>query len=137
MHVETTLDGEVISLGSLTSPTSVTYATEHGHFQQYTVASSSTQKLFDVSEDLSDFDVMFIVSSQDVEVEYVVANGGNEVVYTRKIRANLMEIIGSDDSRDSTHTEDWGADGTADTIDKVTVKNTGSSSANIKVLALT
>lgn len=131
-----TLNGKTVSAGSLTVPTSVAIGGQQ-HVQSFSVAQDGIQKVFDVSEDLADFDYMWIEADQDIEIEYVVANGGNEVVSTLKAVANVPFTLSSDVARDSAHAEDWGTDGAADTIDKVTIVNKETTTANVYVYVFT
>lgn len=90
-----------------------------------TIAASSTALLWDQSVDpVSDFDFLALVSiGGDCEVEFTVADGGNEVNFVLKLVDGLPLLIPSDVSRDSAHTADWGADGAAAEIDKIQAKN--------------
>lgn len=136
--VDSTINGSVVSYGDINSSVTVTAATGGKLDAVFPVADAGTQKIFDVADDLADFDYLRITSDQTVEAEFVVGNGGgSEVMFVLEIVANLPFHLGSDASRLSDHTEDWGADGTADTIDKITIKNSSGSTANVHVLAAT
>ena len=130
------MEGFRLSLGGLATINTLT-VDGHKHIQSYSVATTTSQKLFDVTEDLADFDLLYIKSSQTIEVEFVVANGANQVVFVLPLVANLPLVLMSDNSRDSTHTEDWSVVGTAGNIEKITAYNTSASTATVDVVAIT
>jgi hypothetical protein len=135
-HYSVVIGGVTYSAGSLTTPSaSITVTTSF--VQSFSVATANTQKIFDVADDLADFDYMYVVSDQTIELEVVADDGANVVVSVLPLFAGVPQIFGSDASRDSDHTEDWGVDGAAVTIDKLTINNASGSTALITVAAFT
>jgi hypothetical protein len=135
-HFESALGGHVFTGGSITVSQSITLDGD-AHIQRHTIATATTKKVFDIADDLADFDFLYLKSDKTVEAEFVVADGGNVVVFVLPLVANIPLMLGSDASRDSAHTEDWGVDGTADTIDKITISNASGATANVDVAAIT
>jgi hypothetical protein len=117
--------------------TTVAGTKESIHDRTNSINTGDVKKIFDVTEDLANFDALAIISDQTVEIEFVVADGSKQVVFILTILANLPFILGSDNSRDSDHAENWATDGTADTIDKITVKNSSGATALVRIFLLT
>jgi len=136
-RVEVNIGGVNYAFGDLVTPQTVTLGSDGVHIQRFEVATATTQKIFDVADDLADFDYLIVISTQDIEIEKVIDDGANVVVTVDPIYANLIYDLHGDGSRDSNHTEDWGADGTAATIDKLTISNASGSTANVLVAAFT
>lgn len=110
------------------------------HDQMYpAIAAAATQKVYDSTQDIATFKFMWIeVLTSDgagVEVE-IVYGTANKVVYTETMRQGFQKPIASQDGRDSTHTEDWGVNGVANLLSKVTVKNFGSNDASVRIFAV-
>lgn len=136
---ETTIDGVRVTGGSLTTPTAVTAASEVKHDQTFSIANGGTQELFDVDDDIGDFDFLWILSDQsDVLLEIVVDDDADngESYQVKELFAGLPFILGSDDALASDGTVS-AFTGTADLIERITVKNSSGSTAKVRVFAAT
>lgn len=134
---ETSFPGSEPELGDLSAPVLVTLSSEIKHEQEFSVTSGSTQELFDVDDDTGSFAVLGIVSTQDVLLQIVIDDDGDngEAFMVIKLRANFPFWLPYDDALAGDGTVDL-FDGTSDTIERLVVKNTSSSTAKVRVLAL-
>lgn len=111
------------------------------HDQMYpAIATTAIQKVYDSTQDIATFKFMWlrvlVSDAAGVEVETVYGTGGTRVVSTEKLRQGFAKVIPFQDGRDSTHTEDWGINGVANLLSKVTVKNFGSNNASVRIFAV-
>lgn len=135
---EVTIGNQKYTLGDIFNPVQITLGSDVVHIQRVSVADSTATKLFDIADDIADFDFLWIESSQTGEVELVVADGEAGVqLIVLPVLANLPLILGGDNSRESDHTEDFGTVGTADNIEKITFYQTSGSAANVLLAAFT
>lgn len=103
------------------------------HDQTVTVGASSIAKLFDVAEDLADFEFLFVESSQDGLLQ--LANNSAANFFVLGVKANVPFLLPSS-------TGQYGGavgafDGTTDALERVYFKNTGSVSATVRIFAAT
>ena len=133
-------DGRVQGIGRTTAeqPRSITYGTGNVHDQTFVIATGSTQELFDVSDDLGDFDVMIIESSQILLLEILIDDDADngESYQVISLAANVPFILSTDDGLASDGTA-TAFTGTADVVEKITCKNSSGSTATIRVVTLT
>ena len=107
------------------------------HRQTYSIADTGTQKIFDVTTDLSNFDFAIILSDQNLLLQKVIDDAGNngEAFFVETIRANVPYPIPIDDGLAGNGTVDL-FDGTADVIERLDVKNSSGATANVTVLVI-
>jgi hypothetical protein len=134
---EVEINGVRYNGGSRSSPLeiSVTNAIQLGPFS---LAASTTKTLWTGSTDeLSDFDFLWIVSDSDIYAELTVdvSNGVGDELWGRIIEANQpYDLIG--DGGLANYTANF-ATGTADVIDRLRVRNPGSSAATVTAFLAT
>jgi hypothetical protein len=106
--------------------------------RQVSVAASTTATMFDIANDLGDFDVMVVVSDKSsVMLEWATdkdASVGDEFA-TIGLYANMPQMFGTDDSY-ANYTSNFGG-GTLDKIERVRVRNLGTTAAVVKLIAIT
>lgn len=128
-RAEADLTTNVFGMGSLSAPVQLTVTAVH--VQKVSLATATTAKLFDVTEDLSDFDYAIILSDQSIFIEQV-CDDGNEVgerVFAQKIRANFPFLI-THNAAKANYTVNFAA-GSDDVIETVRARNESGSTANI------
>ena len=83
--------------GSLDTPVAVVAASNVVHDQTFAITNGSTQEIFDVADDIPDFDFMVVLSDQAVLMQIVVDDGAQNgeafIVFT--LIANLPFIFPS------------------------------------------
>lgn len=111
--------------------------------QQYTIETTTSQLIFDGPNAIpfSDFELIAITSDQDLEIELVVDDDGTvgKVVNNFSIKQNIPFILSSNVARaiaGGVLGENF-ADGTADTIDEIRLKNNQATDATVEVLIAT
>lgn len=124
-------------LGDLSAPVLVTLSSEIKHDQEFSVTNGSTQEIFDIDDDIGSFGVLGILSTQDVLLQIVIDDDGDngEAFVVIKLRANFPFWLPYDDALAGDGTVDL-FDGTADLIERLTIKNSSGSTAKVRVLAL-
>ena len=122
---------------AMQSPVSVTASTGIVHDQSFSLATATTVKIFDIDEDLADFDVLVIVSDTNVYLETVVDDDADvgEVASTIPITANVPFILGRDDAY-ANYTVNF-AGGTLDVIETLRIRNVSGGTAIINIFAAT
>lgn len=106
------------------------------HDKTYSVANGSTQKLYDVDDDIGDFDVLAIVSTQNLLLQIVIDDDGDngESYQVHTLRAYIPFLLGTDDGLASDGSVDL-FDGTADLVERINCKNSSGSAADVRILA--
>jgi hypothetical protein len=135
-HFEVAVNNVVIRGGSV-NPVSVTCAGGSVHDQTVDLATATTTTLFNTTEDLADFDFLFITSTQDIYLELTTdldASVGDEV-YTVPVTANVPFVLARDDSY-ANYTVNFGG-GTLDVIQRIRARNVSGSTATIRIVAAT
>ncbi len=135
---ETTIDGERKTGGSLSTPVSITIDGVV-HDQVFSVANNGSQKLFDVDEDISDIDFLWIEANQTgVLLQEVVDDDGNngEAYLVKTLTAGFPYLLGNDTALASNGSVDL-FDGTSDVLERFNVKNSSGSTAKVRVVAMT
>jgi hypothetical protein len=141
VHATIAVDGEEHEIGSLTTPEQVTIGTAGSEIlidQIHEVAASGgTKEIFDVADDLADFEFLIIISTQDVLLQIVVSDSGSptEQFLVLTLKADVPFILGADEAQAGSVTVD-NFNGTADTVDRINVKNNAASAAKVRVLAV-
>lgn len=107
--------------------------------REYTVATTTTQEVFNVTNDLGSFDYLEVVSDiSGVYVELTTDQNGSvgDEFYTIELVAKLPLILFGDGSY-ANYTSNFGG-GTLDAIERVRVRNvSGSTTAKVYVGAVT
>lgn len=145
-RLEVVVNGQVIAAGRrLTdAPHKISLASGIVHEQTVSIAAGSSAKLFDVDDDIADFDLLWIESDQTVVLQLVTdddADVGEELGTVTLTGSGTAGTYGppfflvGDDSY-ANFTVDF-AGGTLDVIERINAKNNGSSAAQVHLLALT
>ena len=140
-HFTTTIDGDEVTDGSLTTPISHSIGTAGSEIiydKIFSIAASGgTAKVFDVADNqnLTDFEFLWIVPSVDVLIQLNVDdnNGVGERFFTFRAKANVPFIMSSNVAF-ANSSDSFG--GTSDFLERINVKNDGSSAAKVRVIAL-
>lgn len=134
-YFEVAANGVVIRGGSL-SPVSISAGSDLIHDQTVTLATATTTTLFNDTEDIADFDFLFIVSTQDVYLELTtdLDNSVGDELYTLPLTANVPFVLARDDSY-ANYTANFGG-GTLDTIERIRCRNISGSTATIRTVAI-
>lgn len=141
-HVIVDIDGKPYQAGSLTVARTLTLGSDLVFEQIYTVAPTTAVKLFDVAENLADFDFLLIETDLDVLLEFITNTAAN---YYRQAllgsaTANSYGIpfmLGADDTDQQDGTV-AAFDGTADTIEQIYAYNeSATDTARVHILAAT
>lgn len=138
------LNGQPVEVGNLHIPFPVSLSGEKEE-RTVNVEVSSTQELWDVADShMADFNIMLIRTDFDVTVEFIVndINDVGEIAYTEKVIGTARQYEYGPwavrMSGVSYANNTAGFTGTADTIDRVTVKNEDASNvAQVHILVLT
>lgn len=134
---EVEIDGVPYRGGSRSSPLeiSVTEAVQIGPFD---LDATTTKTIWTGSSDeLADFDYLWIVSDSDIWAELTVDVGGEvgDELWARVIEANRpFDLIG--DGGLANYTANF-ATGTADMLDRLRLRNAGSEAARVTVFMAT
>lgn len=131
------IGGEPIVRGSRSAPIAISVdgVTQEFHKQVLTTAIWNVwQAGGDV---IPDFDYLWIETDQDVELELTCDFSGNvgTVVFAFSVKSGRPFDLLSDDAW-ANYTANF-ASGTLDVIDRIRIKNTSGSTANIRVLLVT
>jgi len=110
--------------------------------KEYVIATATNKIVWDPttdgSEAVTDFDFLYIKSSGNADVEFVTDVGG-EVggeAGTVRVIGNTPLVLGADDSYANV-TGVVALGGTLDVIDKIRIRNPGSSSITVRVILAT
>lgn len=139
-----TVHGSVTDSEGLTIPVgdddvrlTVTLGTGSTYMKTIEVAQNTTKTLFDATNDLTEFDMAFVLSDQDVYLEITIDanNGVGDEYIAIKIPADRWFILPSNVGY-ANYTVNFGG-GTLDVIDRLRVRNLGATTANVTVIAAT
>jgi hypothetical protein len=120
-------------------PKIVTAASGVVHDQSHSVLTTATAEIFDVADDISDFDFLWIKADQDdVLIQLVIDDNATngESYQVVELTKNVPFILASDDALASNGAVDVFT-GTADVIERVNVKNNNASTTIVRVVAVT
>ncbi len=124
------IDGKPYRLGHLTEEVTITLGDELVHEHVHSVGPGTIVKIFDVDEDLADFDFLWIESDLDVMLEFVVDDDADvgEVASTFPLEGSgtansygVPFILGRDDAY-ANYTVAFAA-GTLDVIETIRARN--------------
>ena len=144
-RLEIDIDGITYSLGSRDVPQTITFGSDLHVLKTLNVAASGTTEVFDVDDDLADFDVLAIACDRNLVLELVTDDDGNvgQEDFTIGLLGTGTDndfgplfVLTRDDSY-ANYTVAF-AGGTLDVIERLTVKNLdASNAAKVQVLAAT
>ena len=106
--------------------------------RDYSIATSTTQEIFNVTNDLGTFDYIEIVSDQSsCYLELTTDQNGSvgDEFYTVELIAGVPFVLFGDASY-ANYTSNFGG-GTLDTIERIRLRNLSGSTAKVSVAALT
>ena len=144
VHGVITINGTEVEFGSLVTPKAITIGTAGSEIKsdtEYVVAAGGSvagTKIFDVAEEIADFEFLAILSDQDLTMLITVSdsNSPTEKVLHLTLTANVWFLLGKDDAlAGSTSITDLTA-GTLDTVDRINAYNAGTTAAKVRVIAL-
>jgi len=144
-YIIATVNGKRYEFGSLTEPQAITAAGNDVYELVTTVATSTAIEIFDVADDLADFDFLIVACDQDLMLEMVVDDnaGVGEEEFTVKLTGSGttgewgVPFILSSDVSYANYTQAFAA-GTLDKIERLTVKNLSAvTTAQVLCLAFT
>ena len=103
----------------------------------FSITSGATQKIYDTSTDISGFAfALVVVDSDGVEMQMTTAAGaGDQKFLETKLRKNWGFTLHTDYSRNGSSAVVDTFAGTADTIDEIWLKATGTGTCVAKILA--
>ncbi len=132
-------EGYIEKRGSRSAPTSVTVTGTKKEWRA-SLATATTSLVWDAAvsgEPITDWDIFWIKSDQDLLVEFTGDADATYgvVLHAVKILANEPRLVLRDDII-AAHTANFGA-GTVSVIDRIRVRNTSGSTAIIDILLLT
>ncbi|GIW59963.1 MAG: hypothetical protein KatS3mg087_1029 [Patescibacteria group bacterium] len=127
------VNGETHSIGSKSSTVQLTI-TGIVLDQAKTLASGAIWNAWDeLSSTISDFVVLVILSTQEIEIELTTdRDGTNERAFVVRAAANVPFILSSGKSING-YIKNWGG-GTPDNIDRIRIKNISTSDASVRIL---
>jgi hypothetical protein len=129
------------SVGNLLEPVILPAVTGTVFRRQVSVAASTTAIMFDVANDLGDFDVMVAVSDKsNVILEWTTDkdNSVGDEYATIGLYATFPQPFGTDDSYANYTPGGSGfSGGTLDKIERVRVRNLGTTAAVVDLIAIT
>ena len=142
----TDADGNVYSDGSTTTAKTISIDGGEIFDRTYSVATATlTEILSDAM--ISDFDFLWIESDQAGEIQIVCNESGTtgasnlEAGMVFAISAGVPFILSNDDSRNhagaTINIDNWIANWTADTIDRISWYHSTGSTAKVRVIAIT
>lgn len=135
-HLEYTgADGQSVRLGNAGDAVRIATGTGVRHHKSFSVAAAATQKIYDAADGPSDFDFLVVISdTAGVYLESVTDdnNGVGQMVFTNYLEADWPYLLGRNLSH-ALATESF-ATGTVDRLEKLTVKNTASTTAIVTIL---
>lgn len=123
--------------GDRARPVEITVGGQSLEFK-FSLAATTTKAVWNGTSDLlTNFEFLWIESDQDIYAELTV-DVGNEVgdeLWARYIKANQPLCLFEDDGI-ANYTANF-ATGTADVIDRLRVRNPGSTAANVRIVLVT
>ena len=137
------VDGRIYEVGSLTKPHGID-VTGLVHEQIHTVGTETTVKIFDIDDDISDFDFLFIESDQDLILELVTDDDGDvgEEVFTVGLDGSGTAgkyggaFVLCRDTSYANYTVNFGG-GTLDNIETIRVRNLNdTTTAKVHIVAV-
>ena len=137
-NLKGTVSGQNVSIGSATTPATITLSSDVYTDDTTTLATATTASLWQdgaATEHISQFAAAVITSTQDIFVE-LVCDLGNEVgdeKFCQKITANIPFIIPSSVAKAN---YDGAFGGTNDRIERIRARNESGSTAVIRLLLL-
>ena len=141
-HVIVDIDGKPYRAGSLTQARTLTLGSDLVFEQVYSVAPTTAVKLFDIAENLADFDFLLIETDLTVLLQFST-NAASEYDVKELLGSAVANsygfpfILGSDDTQQQDGTVDL-FDGTADTIEQIYAYNeSATDTARVHILAAT
>lgn len=105
---------------------------------RFSLAGTTTKTIWTASSDeIADFDLLWIESDQDLYVELTVdvASDVGDELATKIVLANQPFMLLGDDAI-ANYTANF-ATGTADVFDRLRVRNPGSTAANVRIVMIT
>ena len=143
--IQLVIDGNSVDFGSFNQANVVNVDGEHKDDRRTVTASGGTETLWDktlASEGLGDFDFLAIAATGDCTLEFIVDsdNSIGTVVFTVELKGGKDGLLGAPfilASDGSNANASAGFGGTIDTIDKIAVKNAGSSDITVRMLMVT
>jgi hypothetical protein len=137
-YFECTIGGELKTAGSLTTAAS-TFTVTEVHDQTVTVGDGNTAELFDIADDLPDFDYLWIESNQGgCLLQIVIDDGGEngESYQVISLSANTAIVLGDNVGLASDGAVDLFT-GTTDAIERINFKNASGAPATVRTVAFT
>lgn len=130
-------DRKPISIGNLTTPVSLPSIVGTKYDATFSVATVTTKEIWNADNNLGDFDFLLIVSdTTGVYLEATVDKDGTPAYLTKGLYANSPVWFVKDDAYEGDYTANFGA-GTIGTIDRIRVRNTASTTASVRIFAIT
>lgn len=135
-YVIATVGGKKYEFGSLTEPQTITAAGNDTYELRKTVATSTAIEIFDVDNNLADFDFLLVASDFDLQLQMIVDQDDDvgRVAFTLPLTGSGTAeeygppIILCDDDSYANYTYDY-AGGTLDVIERINVKNLSTTQA--------
>lgn len=136
-YVQGVINEQNVEFGSLRTPTVLTIGSNIRVINELSIAASSNSKIFDVDDDLSDFDLLWVASDRDLILQLVTDDDGDngERAFTLPLigsgtagRYGFPFVLLADDSY-ANHTVDNFASGTLDVIERVDARNNDATNA--------
>lgn len=144
-RVEIEIDGNTFGIGSREVPQTITIGDDESFVKTFNVAASGTTEIFDVDNDMSEFDILAVRCDRNLILELVTDDDGD--VGEEDFTVGLLGTGTDDDfgplfilTRDDSYANYTVAfaGGTLDVIERLTVKNLDSSNAaKVQILAAT
>ena len=145
-------DSHVVTGGSTSTADSITLSTEKYLDQRYIIAATTLQELWSDSNNVTDFDFLWIESDTAVEIQLMCNEGGTlsgnniENAFVVKLTAGIPFVLSNDDSRnmgnmdgtfgESQHQAEidtWETHWAADTIDRIECYNATAGNAEVRI----
>jgi len=141
-HVIVDIDGKPYQAGNLAQARTITLGSDLVYESVFSVAPTTAVKLFDIAENLSDFDFLLIETDLTVLLQFAT-NGATEYDVKELLGSGTANsygipfLLGSDDTQQQDGTIDL-FDGTADTIEQIYAYNeSATDTARVHILAAT
>jgi hypothetical protein len=136
---DVTVNGVTTLRPSRSAPSAITVLGQKKEWNR-SLATATTAVVWDgtdADESLADFDFFYLKSDQDLLVEFMCDKGGQvgTVVFARKLLANEPMMLLHDDAM-ANYTAAF-ATGTADVIDKISVRNVSGTTAVVDAVLVT
>lgn len=139
MSVDALVKGVRHQLGNKNAITVTLTGAEEADHKQYTLAVAGTQLVWQASSTESanvTFVTMALITDKNIDVELVcdVNNGVGTKVWTQRVPANMPFLLPSKVAF-ANATADF-ASGTADSIEKISIRNASADEAHVQVMIL-